>query len=344
MSLTRISVCAMSLFAAACALAADRPMPLNDPVCEPSAALVVPCVGKPGRCLLVGDNETADAVFLYSFAEGQLDIGSVQRIKLGNKGVDDIESMSILDNRTLLLLGSHSRNRSCEIRDARRRLMLVRGWGDGRRLDGRFSETPEPSAAALLLRKAAASPVLKAVGEAIDRAEAEAERAAKMKRASACDAAAAFNIEGAVALRGPAGDVTVWIGLRAPLVMYAGKRWAPLLRLEHPNALGLDQAILLDLGGRGVRELTLDGDWLWGIAGGPGDAERNFVLWRVRLGQLQPDARLHPEIVRALPDSSEGLAFVGDGKALVLIDGDRGEDAPKAGCRTPGAYLQLKVP
>ena len=334
----------MTLFATACGLTADRPLPFGYPVCEPSAALVVPCIGKPGACLLVADNETADAVFLYSLTAGQPDIGSVQRIKLGNKGVDDIESMAKLDDRTLLFLGSHSRNSSCEIRDARRRLMLVRGWGEGPLIEGSHSASPELSAAALLVRNTEASPVLKAVGEAIDQAEAQADRAAKMKDASACDAAAAFNIEGAVAIPGAAGDVRAWIGLRAPLVSYDGKTWAALLRLERPDALGLDQAMLLDLGGRGVRELTLDGDWLWGIAGGPGDGERNFVLWRVRLGQLQPDARLHPEIVRALPDSAEGLAFVGNGKALVLVDGDRGKDKPNASCRRPGGYLLLKVP
>jgi len=85
-----------------------------------------------------------------------------------------------------------------------------------------------------------------------------------------------------------------------------------------------------------VRELTLAGDWLLGIAGGPGDV----VLWKVRLGDLQPDAKLHPQILRSLPNSSEGLAFVG-GRAMVPIDGDRGKDKPKGSCNEPGAYLML---
>jgi hypothetical protein len=89
-----------------------------------------------------------------------------------------------------------------------------------------------------------------------------------------------------------------------------------------------------------VRELTLAGDWLWGIAGGPGDAEHNFVLWKVRLGDLQPDAKLHPQILRSLPNSSEGLALVG-GRAMVLIDGDRGKDKSKGSCNEPGASLML---
>jgi hypothetical protein len=340
MSLSRFSLSGLTLLVAACGLSADQPTPLGYPVCEPSAALVVPCIGKPGQCLLVGDNETADAVFLYPLGKEGPTAKDMQTIKLGKVEVDDIESMAKLDDKTLLLLGSQSRNSSCEIKDKRRRLMLVRDWGQGPVLAGSLSQTAELSAAALLGGKAASSPVLKAVGVAIDQAEAQADGAAKKKDEAACAAASAFNIEGAVAVPGASGDSKVWIGLRSPLVSYAGKTWAALLRLERPNALGFDQAMLLDLGGRGVRELTLAGDWLWGIAGGPGDAEKNFVLWKVKLGDLQPDAQLHPQILRSLPNSSEGLAFVG-GKALVLIDGDRGNDKSKASCQKAGAYLTL---
>ena len=340
MSLTRLSLSGLALLATACDLSAEQPTPLRYPVCEPSAALVVPCIGEPGKCLLVADNETADAVFLYPLGNGQLNVDGIQVIKLGKSGPNDIESMAKLDDKTLLLLGSHSRGSACAVKDKRRRLMLVSDWGQGPVLETSLSETPELSAAALLGSRANSSPVLKAVGEAIDQAEARADRAAKTKNESACEAASAFNIEGAVAIPATIGDSKVWIGLRSPLVSYAGKSWAALLRLERPAALGFGQGVLLDLGGRGVRELTLAGDWLWGIAGGPGDAENNFVLWRVKLGDLQPDAQLHPQILRPLPNSSEGLAFVG-GQAMVLIDGDRGKDKSKASCQAPGAYLML---
>jgi hypothetical protein len=196
------------------------------------------------------------------------------------------------------------------------------------------------SAAALLVSKATASPVLKAVGDAIDQAEAQANRAAQSQDKSACEAASPFNIEGSVAIPAATGGAKVWIGLRSPLVSYAGRRWAALLRLERPDALGFDQAMLLDLGGRGVRELALAGDGLWGIAGGPGDAEKNFVLWKIQLGDLQPDAQLHPQILRSLPNSAEGLAFIG-GQAMVVIDGDRGKDKSKSDCQEPGTYLML---
>jgi len=339
--LARLALVGISWLASPCVLAADPPLPLRYPTCEPSAALVVSCIGQPGSCLLVGDNETADALFVYALAEGKPDVGSVRQIRLGSGGVEDIESMAKLDDKTLLLLASHSRNSACEIRGSRRRLMLVSDWGKAPPLQGSLSVTPELSAAALLGRNAASTPVLQAVGAAIDRAEALADSAAKQKDAFACEAAAAFNIEGTVAIPGPAGEARVWVGLRSPLVKYAGKTWAALLRLERPDVLGFDQAVLLDLGGRGVRELTLDGDWLWGIAGGPGDARNNSVLCKLRLGELQPDARLHPRIVRDLPESSEGLAFVGAGQAVVLIDGDRGKGRAPARCRKPAAYLMV---
>lgn len=340
MSLTRFSLFGLTALVTACGLGTDQPRPLGYPVCEPSAALVVPCIGGPGPCLLVGDNEAADAVFLYPLGKAQLDVDDVQMIELGKGGPNDIESMARLDDQTLLLLGSHSRDRSCAIKDKRRRLMRVSDWGQGPALETSLSQTSELSAPALLGSRATSSPVLKAVGEAIDQAEAQADRAAKTKDESACEAAFAFNIEGAVAIPAATGGAQVWIGLRAPLVSYAGKTWAALLRLERPDVLGFDQALLLDLGGRGVRELTLAGDWLFGIAGGPGDAEENFVLWKIQLSDLQPDAQVHPQILRALPNSSEGLAFVG-GQSMVLIDGDRGKDKSRASCREPGAYLVL---
>lgn len=341
MSSSRSVVLSLTLLPTLAAHAAEPTTTLGFPVCEPSAALILPCIGKPGQCLLVGDNETADGVFLYPLVKGQADVKAMQPLKLSQGEVDDIESMAKPDDRTLLLLGSHSRNSSCEIKDKRRRLLLVTDWGRGSVLAGNPARTQEISAAALLGQRTASSPVLKAVGEAIDRAEALADKAAKNKDESACEAASAFNIEGAVAIPGPQGETRVWIGLRSPLVTFNGRTWAALLRLERPHSLGFDQAILLDLGGRGVRELSLSGDWLWGIAGGPGDGGKNFVLWKVKLGDLKPEAQLQPQILRPLPNSSEGLAFV-DGQAVVLIDGDRGKDKANPSCREDGKYLILE--
>lgn len=341
MSLSRSVFLSLTLLPTLAAQAAESTRILGFPVCEPSAALILPCIGKPGQCLLVGDNETADGVFLYPLVKGQADINGRQFLNLGQTEVDDIESMAKLDDRTLLLLGSHSRSSSCEIKDKRRRLLLVTDWGRGAVLTGNPARTQEISAAALLGRRTASSPVLKAVGEAIDRAEAQADKAAKNKDESACEAVSAFNIEAAVAMPGTQGETRVWVGLRSPLVTFNGRTWAALLRLERPNSLSFDQAILLDLGGRGVRELSLAGDWLWGIAGGPGDGGKNFVLWKVKLGDLKPEAQLQPQILRPLPNSSEGLAFV-DGQAVVLIDGDRGKDKSSTSCREDGRYLLLE--
>ena len=51
------------------------------PVCEPSAVVKITCPDSEGSCLLVGDNESDDTLFLYPVKSGQLD--SVAQIELG---------------------------------------------------------------------------------------------------------------------------------------------------------------------------------------------------------------------------------------------------------------------
>jgi len=99
-----------------------------------------------------------------------------------------------------------------------------------------------------------------------------------------------------------------------------------------------DAVVLVDLGGRGVRELTLDGDTVWGIAGPPEDATVDFELWRLPATALLPAARLRGERVTLLPTSSEGLAII-DGRAFVFIDGDEGEPE----CVTPARYVTIDL-
>jgi hypothetical protein len=93
--------------------------------------------------------------------------------------------------------------------------------------------------------------------------------------------------------------------------------------------------------GRGIRELTMDKNWIWGIAGGPEDDKDNFVLWRIPRDALKPNATLRPEIIRSLPASSEGLAIVEE-TAYVLIDGNRGDGSK--GCKVSGQYVQCNLP
>jgi hypothetical protein len=181
---------------------------------------------------------------------------------------------------------------------------------------------------------------LAVVGHVIDDAEARADQAEGDE--TACNKVNAFNAEGAVAIPERASAPEVWIGLRAPLVRIDSENYAVLLRMASLDKYRFDGAAFLKIEeGRGIRELTLDKNWIWGIAGGPDDDQDNFVLWRIPRDALKPNATLRPEIIRSLPASSEGLAIV-DETAYVLIDGDRGDGG--TGCKASAQYVQCNLP
>jgi len=119
--------------------------------------------------------------------------------------------------------------------------------------------------------------MLQAVAQSINEAEKSADLAQGDQKA--CQKANAFNVEGALAVPQERAEPEVWLGLRSPLVSVEGKAWAILLKLKNLNQYQFEQVVLLDLEGRGIRELTKDGNSIWGIAGGPEDEkDNNFVL------------------------------------------------------------------
>lgn len=130
-----------------------------------------------------------------------------------------------------------------------------------------------------------------------------------------------INIEGAVGL--PSGRV--WLGLRAPLV----DGHAVMVRLHPDNdRFQFDQALLVDLAGQGIRELSYDPtrNRIWVIAGPPLDSPDAFKLWHIPLAELllrqTTDAVFKP-LPRegALDTSSEAMAVLGS-RAWVLVDGN----------------------
>ena len=73
-----------------------RPLDLERyPVCEASAAVVVPCFDDPkASCIWVGDNEQEDNIFEYAAdAHGKLTPTQHFAITLGNAKVGDIEAL-----------------------------------------------------------------------------------------------------------------------------------------------------------------------------------------------------------------------------------------------------------
>jgi hypothetical protein len=311
------------------------------PVCEPSAVAKITCPNSEGSCLLVGDNESDGTLFLYPVKSGKLDSGAQVELGLGKLEIDDIEAIAKLDEHRILIMGSHSRNKECETKKKRRRFVQARVMKDKLEPIGQIIESPEINAKDLFGEvNLAGNEKLAMLGRAIDDAEAKANQANGDE--SACNRINAFNVEGAVVISESTSSLEVWIGLRSPLVSIDSEIYAVLLRLVSLDKFRFDQAAFLRIEeGRGIRELTMDKNWIWGIAGGPEDDKDNFVLWRIPRDALKPNATLRPEILRSLPASSEGLAIVEE-TAYVLIDGDRG-DGSKA-CKVSGQYVQCNLP
>jgi hypothetical protein len=316
------------------ALAARAQTPLGRfPVCEPSTAARISCSEDEQSCLLVGDNEEEKDLFLYRVRETEqvLEPAGKRRFRVRFPGkVGDIEAMATLGAREVLVFGSYSRDRSCDPKGSRRRFLHAR-FEDGELVSegAGLVKSKKISCARLLGNVASSDLTVDAACSAIDKAEGAADEAAEVRtehrrRAEEeCEAAGAFNLEGAVALDTGRGK-EVWIGLRSPLAAHQqGPDKAILLRMSGLDRFEFDTAALVDLEGRGIRGLAESGEWVWGIAGPAGRGDEPFSLWRFPKDKLEPGAMIRPEIVQPLPDSSEGLSF--DGKTLwVVIDGSRG--------------------
>jgi hypothetical protein len=134
-----------------------------------------------------------------------------------------------------------------------------------------------------------------------------------------CDAivrAGGVDIEGAVVLGG-----ALWLGLRAPLV----DGHAALLRVVTPaegdgggesvSPTRFDAVAWLDLGGRGVRELSLRGENVVVVAGPTDGGDLDFQLRTLGAEAVQEaaGARLTTTLVgQPVPVGAEGLAVGAD--------------------------------
>ena len=166
-------------------------------MCEASAALQFPCGA--GNCLIVGDNEVCNALYLYPIENQDLDTRSQTELPLGNNiEISDIESLVSLGANRVLILGSHSRNEVCEPRSERRRFLVVEQTETGFKPVGETVQAEKITCNRVLGDARGASDILKAVCVSIDDAERRAdaifskvEAAEEAKKA--CDEAAPFN-------------------------------------------------------------------------------------------------------------------------------------------------------
>jgi len=314
------------------------------PVCEPSAALAIECPDSGQQCLVVADDDLTENLFLFTPARSGPALLGPKFLPLPKPAVDDIEALALLERQTILIFGSHSRKKNCKPVMDRARFQVAQIAPGVLRTPVRFVQTPRGDAAALLnVEAGAGSPILRALAEALTKAESLAEQARQTKDRDACDQANALDIEGAAALGTAHGTPALWVGLRKPQLAFADHNWSVLLRLENLTRTRFDQVILLDLKGRGIRELAVDGAWLWGIAGGPLEDQENFVLWRIPVRDLRPDALLQPEIVQALPPVAEGLAILKD-RIVVFVDANQGRNLAARQCEDPARYMVLPKP
>jgi len=324
------------------------------PLCEASAALLVTCPGGGDECLLVGDNEQGRELYLFPVKGQKLNSGAQRPFDLhlhGGNEIKDIEALAGVSGGEILVFGSHSRNTICEGKKKRRQF-------------GRGSlSTAQTVVVDTLLSKTVTcdnlfdSRVLdapmKAACDAIDAADLNATQISDAVRANVlaeddaeapCNAVTAFNAEGAVAITSN-GTTDVWIGLRAPLLpahpSQPGKRnLAILLHMKDLAAYTFDRVAFVDLGGRGVRDLSSDATSIWVIAGPPEDRTEPFELRRFPKSALGAAQVIDSELIGALPPSSEGLAISGK-TAYVVIDGDTGDGVD---CKEPARYEVVSLP
>jgi Protein of unknown function (DUF3616) len=333
--------------------ALGKPIDLDRyPVCEVSAAIEVPCVDDPqASCIWVGDNEQEDKVFEYAAdAHGKLAPTKHFDIKLGNAEVGDIEAL-VQDEQGLLVIGSHSRKSDCtkdtkhdrvavaRVRRDPLRVELVasgQGWED--HLTGCDStwiklEDTQPGSLTGPLRNDFCA-VIAATEKAADAVAGDK---------SQC-VGDVMNVEGAVAVPDASGKPRIWLGLRAPLV----DTRAVLLRVAPLGAtkqrLTFDDIATIDLGGKGIRDLTISTGWIWGIAGCVPDCSEPSHLWRVKADALKSGAAITGvEFVKGgeLPPRAEGLVIQSATKrAIVLVDGVKGKDD----CATAAQQLTVTLP
>ena len=311
------------------------------PLCEPSAVVKIACPDRDGDCLLVGDNEINNALFVYPLDSGKLQTKQQQQLSLDQVKISDLEAITSLGNNQVLLVGSHSRNSKCQTKKKRRRWLQVKVSNNIIQPINEVVQTPKIDSQILFNEEDINSnKIIQAVAKAIDNAE-QAANSAEGSR-EACSTTNHFNIEGAVAVNSNFSESSIWMGMRSPLVPLDDKNLAILLHLKDINSYQFDRVALLDLGGRGIRELTLWQNYLWGIAGEPEDSLDNFVLWQFPVELLESETIIEPKIVRSLPPSSEGLVFVDSNTAYTLIDGDIGDSGTS--CLRSGQFLKLVIP
>ncbi len=252
-------------------------------------------------------------------AAGLLDLSPHAGV-VGKSGEIDIEGAARVGDR-VYWVGSHGRNKEGKARPNRERLLATRVVGEGE--DVRLEPVGVPCRR--LLTDILADPRYAGLGLA--------------QAAGKAPEKGGINIEGLAA--GPEG--TLRVGFRSPLV--DGK--ALVATLLNPveaiegQAIRLGDPTLLDLGGRGIRDMTWTGEE-WFVIGGGVQGAGKPRLFRWKAGDATPEAvkdtgfkHFHPEALAWREPRPTGR-----GELLVLSD-DGGQKGAVAAARFRSFVVRL---
>lgn len=308
----------------------DQPL-LATPTCEASAALVAPW---DDNLVLVADNEAHKQLFGFSLESGRLAPDETLAMPAGGRP-RDLEAIARVGN-SILIVGSHSRNSGCEPRSNRQRMRMLSSRKDGSLEDEGRIDSEKAWSRAVAGESECLETLFDDPAPELAPAVCNALLAAEAAAASG-ESCPVLNIEGAFGTE----EGRVWLGLRAPLAEGS----AILLRLTADlEEFRFDRVALLPLAGRGIRELAVGGDSLYGIAGPQEDAKDDFALFTADLETIQLGGRVSAEIVRQdLLTSSEGM-FIHDGHANIIVDGDEGEDDADGVCEKSSHQYRVELP
>lgn len=329
------------------------------PLCEASAALIVDCPGGSGQCLLVGDNEERKSLFLFKIENGQVHTQPLEIVKLNlntDAELSDIEALTVLPDGEIGVFASHSRKTNCKAEKNRRRFGIIEVLNPTS-TEVVVAATKRIGCDSIIEADSKGDLLVQAVCETIDAVESQADTIEQAVENKTLDKAAAknqcnevlpYNAEGAVNLAST-GTPDVWVGLRAPLLGKhpaepEKKDLAILLHMKNQKSYVFDRVAVLDMGGRGVRDLAVSDGSVWVIAGPPEDLADGvtvpFELRRFPVDVLSRSDVIEPDLIAPdLPTSSEGLALL-SGQAIIVIDGDAGDDGATQCAKSSGLIIR----
>ena len=228
-------------------------------------------------------------------------------LQLSNDGeLSDIEALARVSSDKILIFGSHSRNSKCQAKKKRLRFATVQISSAGAKVVQKV-QSKKIQCDRLFGEISSKDSVLQSVCRAINNAEKKAKKLEEKLKGrdlskkqeeqakARCNEILPFNAEGSVAIPGKNGT-DVWIGLRAPLLpkhpdQPEHKNLAMLLHMKDLTAYEFDKVTLLDMDGRGIRELSYAEDSVWVIAGPAEDKKEAFQLRPALRPALNPPSR-----------------------------------------------------